>query len=148
MTDTNAIIGRLGALFVESLHIEAPSADTDLFETGILDSLQLVELLLQLEQRFGFQIKIDDIDLDDLRTLARIARLVAARTAGAGSQTTRLSSLEIRHGVVEQEANQPEFEPTGAEPRAGRAETNRASTSGSPRDSVSAEPVLRSGSVR
>ena len=148
MTDTNAIIGRLGALFVESLHIEAPPADTDLFETGILDSLQLVELLLQLEQRFGFQIKIDDIDLDDLRTLARIARLVAARTAGAGSQTTRLSSLEIRHGVVEQEANQPEFEPTGAEPRAGRAETNRASTSGSPRDSVSAEPVLRSGSVR
>jgi len=148
VTDTNAIIGRLGALFVESLHIEAPPADTDLFETGILDSLQLVELLLQLEQRFGFQIKIDDIDLDDLRTLARIARLVAARTAGAGSQTTRLSSLEIRHGVVEQEANQPEFEPTGAEPRAGRAETNRASTSGSPRDSVSAEPVLRSGSVR
>jgi D-alanine--poly(phosphoribitol) ligase subunit 2 len=148
VTDTNAIIGRLGALFVESLHIEAPAADIDLFETGILDSLQLVELLLQLEQRFGFQIKIDDIDLDDLRTLARIARLVAARTAGAGSQTTRLSSLEIRHGVVEQEANQPEFEPTGAEPRAGRAETNRASTSGSPRDSVSAEPVLRSGSVR
>jgi D-alanine--poly(phosphoribitol) ligase subunit 2 len=148
VTDTNAIIGRLGALFVESLHIEAPAADIDLFETGILDSLQLVELLLQLEQRFGFQIKIDDIDLDDLRTLARIARLVAARTAGAGSQTTRLSSLEIRHGVVEQEGNQPEFEPTGAEPRAGRAETNRASTSGSPRDSVSAEPVLRSGSVR
>jgi D-alanine--poly(phosphoribitol) ligase subunit 2 len=148
VTDTNAIIGRLGALFVESLHIEAPAADIDLFETGILDSLQLVELLLQLEQCFGFQIKIDDIDLDDLRTLARIARLVAARTAGAGSQTTRLSSLEIRHGVVEQEANQPEFEPTGAEPRAGRAETNRASTSGSPRDSVSAEPVLRSGSVR
>jgi len=54
---------------------------------------------LQLEQRFGFQIKIDDIDLDDLRTLARIARLVAARTAGAGSQVT---------------------------PLAGRAETNRA----------------------
>jgi D-alanine--poly(phosphoribitol) ligase subunit 2 len=148
VTDTNAIIGRLGALFVESLHIEAPAADIDLFETGILDSLQLVELLLQLEQRFGFQIKIDDIDLDDLRTLARIARLVAARTAGAGSQTTRLSSLEIRHGVVEQEANQPEFEPTSAEPRAGRVETNRASTSGSPRDSASSEPVLRSGSVR
>jgi D-alanine--poly(phosphoribitol) ligase subunit 2 len=121
VTDTNAIIGRLGALFVESLHIEAPSVDTDLFETGILDSLQLVELLLQLEQRFGFRIKIDDIDLEDLRTLARIARLVAARTAAAGSQVT---------------------------PLAGRAEANRASTIGSTRDSVSDEPVLRSGSVR
>jgi D-alanine--poly(phosphoribitol) ligase subunit 2 len=90
-TNTNAIVQRLGALFVESLHIEAPSADTDLFETGILDSLQLVELLLQLEQRFGFKIRIDDINLDDLRTLARIARLVAARTGG--SQTAKLSSL-------------------------------------------------------
>ncbi len=148
MTDTNAIIGRLGALFVESLHIEAPPADTDLFETGILDSLQLVELLLQLEQRFGFQIKIDDIDLDDLRTLARIARLVAARTAGACSQVTRLSSLETRHSAVDQEANQPELQLKSTEPRAGRVETNRASTIGSPRDSVSAEPVLRSGSVR
>ena len=119
MTDMNAIIGRLGALFVESLHIEAPSADTDLFETGILDSLQLVELLLQLEQRFGFQIKIDDIDLDDLRTLARIAGLVVARTAGAGTQTAQLLSL-----------------------------TNRASAIGSPRDSVPGESQLPARSVR
>ena len=96
MTDTNAIIRRLGALFVESLHIEVPSADTDLFESGTLDSLQLVELLVQLERRFGFKIKIDDIDLEDLRTLAGIARLVAARTAGAGTQTAQLLSLEVR----------------------------------------------------
>ena len=96
MTDTNAIIRRLGALFVESLHIEAPSPDTDLFETGILDSLQLVELLVQLEQRFGFKIKIDDIELDDLRTLAGIAALVAAGTSGAGTQTAQLLSLEAR----------------------------------------------------
>ena len=88
MTDTDAIIQRLGALFVESLHIEAPAADTDLFGTGILDSLQLVELLLQLEQCFGFKIKIDDLDLEDLRTLARIAALVAAHT-----RTKRVSMI-------------------------------------------------------
>jgi D-alanine--poly(phosphoribitol) ligase subunit 2 len=75
---TDAIIKRLGAVFAETFHIEVPSPDTDLLETGILDSFQFVELLVQLEQRFGLRIKIDDIDLDDLRTLARIARLVAA----------------------------------------------------------------------
>ncbi len=80
---TDAIIERLRALFIEDLHIEVPSADTDLFETGMLDSLQVVELLLQLEQRFGFQIRIEEIDLDHLRTLARIARLLAARPAAA-----------------------------------------------------------------
>jgi D-alanine--poly(phosphoribitol) ligase subunit 2 len=95
MTDANAIIGRLAALFVESLHVAVPSPDTDLLETGVLDSLQLVELLLQLEQRFGFQIKIDEIDLDDLRTLRRIARLVVVRTAAAGPRAAPPASLEL-----------------------------------------------------
>ena len=122
MTDTNAIIRRLGALFVESLHIEVPSADTDLFETGLLDSLQLVELLVQLEKRFDFKIKIEDIDLDDLRTLAGIARLVAARTAGAGTQTAQLLSLDARHGSANQEGNQLGLRSRGTEPWTGEAQ--------------------------
>jgi len=88
---TEAIIDRLGALFVESFHIEVPSADTDLLETGVLDSFQFVELLFQLEQRFGLRIKIDDIDLDDLRTLARIARLVAAKGGATEASAARSS---------------------------------------------------------
>ena len=89
MSDANAIIQHLGALFAESLHIEAPSADTDLFETGTLDSLQLVELLFQLERHYGFRMAVEDIDLEELRTLARIARFVADRKATSGSETTR-----------------------------------------------------------
>jgi len=92
VADANAIIERLHALFVESLHIEVPSADTDLFETGMLDSLQLVELLLQLEQQFGLRIKIDDIELDDLRSLARIARLLAEHAGAADASSARPSS--------------------------------------------------------
>ena len=78
MNQTDMLAQRLGALFAETFHIEAPGADTDLLETGILDSLQLVELLSQLEQHFGLRIRIEDIDLDDLRSLSRLARLVAA----------------------------------------------------------------------
>jgi len=89
VNDANAILERLGVLFAESFHIEVPSSDTDLLETGILDSLQFVELLLQLEQRFGFRVKVEDINLDDLRTLARIARLV---TAG-GAATSAASAV-------------------------------------------------------
>ena len=73
-----AIVERLGALFAQSFHIEVPSPDTDLLESGILDSFQFVELLTQLEEHFGLRLRIDDIELDDLRTLARIARMVAA----------------------------------------------------------------------
>jgi D-alanine--poly(phosphoribitol) ligase subunit 2 len=92
LTDANAIIERIGAVFAESFHIEVPSPDTDLLESGILDSFQFVELLVQLEQRFGLRIKIDDIDLDDLRTLSRIARLVAANGAAADPVGARPSS--------------------------------------------------------
>jgi D-alanine--poly(phosphoribitol) ligase subunit 2 len=148
LIDTNAIIRCLGTLFVDGLHIERPSADTDLFETGILDSLQLVELLLQLEQHFGFKLRLDDIDLDDLRTLARIARLVAACTAGSASGMEQLSSLAVRHAVANEQTDKAERRPRGAEPRTGRADTNCALAIGAPRDAVAAEQQLPLGSVR
>lgn len=88
MTDRNAIIERLGTVFAESFHIEVPSPDTDLLESGMLDSFQFVELLLQLERHFRLRIKIDDIDLEDLRTLARIARVI-----GRGREAAELSAL-------------------------------------------------------
>lgn len=88
VTNGNAIIERLGAVFTETFHVEVPSPDTDLLESGILDSFQFVELLLALEQNFSLRIKIDDIDLEDLRTLARIARLVD--TSREAAQTPSL----------------------------------------------------------
>jgi acyl carrier protein len=77
----DAIVRRLGEVFVEKFNIEAPSPDTDLLASGVLDSFQFVELLLQLERGFGLRVRIGDIELDDLRTLERIARLVAAPKA-------------------------------------------------------------------
>jgi D-alanine--poly(phosphoribitol) ligase subunit 2 len=92
LNDTNAITERLGAVFVERFHVEVPSADIDLLESGILDSFQFVELLLELEQRFGVRIKLDDVELDDLRTLKRIARLVATNVASAEATGARPGS--------------------------------------------------------
>ena len=92
MTTAITIIERLGDLFTDRFHIGVPSADTDLLETGILDSFQFVELLLQLEQRFNLRIKIDDIDLEDLRTIARIARLVTASGAAADPSAAQPSA--------------------------------------------------------
>jgi len=92
LNDTT-ILERLGAVFVESFHIEVPSADTDLLESGILDSFQMVELLSELEQRFGFRINIEHIELDDLRTLSRIARLVAVNGATAEPLAARPTSV-------------------------------------------------------
>ena len=45
-TDQKKIQTRLSLLFSEVLHVDVPSPDTDLFNTGILDSQRFVELLL------------------------------------------------------------------------------------------------------
>jgi len=81
MGELNGATRRIAALFRERLHIEVPSPDTDLIESGLLDSMQLVELLLGIEEQFGVRVSIEELDLDDLRTLARIARLVERRAA-------------------------------------------------------------------
>lgn len=75
---TSAIVRDLGALF-EKLDLEVPSADADLIDSGLLDSLRLVELLLHIEGTLGCRIPLEDIDLDDLRSVNRIARLIAGR---------------------------------------------------------------------
>ena len=77
------IVHDLGRLFAGRLHIEIPSADTDLIETGLLDSLRLVELLLYIESDLGWRLPIEDIDLDDLRSVSRIAALIEARSRPA-----------------------------------------------------------------
>jgi D-alanine--poly(phosphoribitol) ligase subunit 2 len=52
------------------------SADVDLFDTGLVDSIGLVELILELEDRFGISLPMDNLEIDDLRTVRRIADLV------------------------------------------------------------------------
>ncbi len=63
-------------LFTEKLHVEVVSIETDLMQTGALDSLSLVELLLYLEQGLGIKIALEDLDLDNFRSIARIAEFI------------------------------------------------------------------------
>ena len=80
----------VGSLFAERLEVEVPAPETDLFETGILDSLRFVELLAALEETFGMRVSVEELEIDDFRSLSRIAGFVAQKRAayvggGAGS---------------------------------------------------------------
>jgi D-alanine--poly(phosphoribitol) ligase subunit 2 len=72
---------RLKKIFSEKLLVEVESSDTDLLDSGILDSMAFVELLLNLENEFGFQVAIESLDIENFRSISRIAELVeGART--------------------------------------------------------------------
>jgi D-alanine--poly(phosphoribitol) ligase subunit 2 len=73
MLDT---ISRIKRIFLDRLHVRANRLDTDLLESGILDSMSLVDLLLGLELEFGIQVTIAELDFDNFRSLDRIAALV------------------------------------------------------------------------
>ncbi len=67
---------RIERIFAERMRIEVPSVETDLFASGAVDSLIFVELVVQLEEEFGLPIPLAELELEDLRSIARIARLL------------------------------------------------------------------------
>lgn len=73
-----SLTSQLTSLFLEQLNVEVPAPDTDLIETGLLDSMKLVELLVQIEQQFGLRIELERIEIDDLRSVTGIARMIGA----------------------------------------------------------------------
>jgi acyl carrier protein len=77
---TKSIHAVLSALFSEVLHIEISSIDTDLFDTGILDSQRFVELLLYIERNFHIQIDIEHFELENFR-IEKIATLILQHKA-------------------------------------------------------------------
>jgi acyl carrier protein len=70
---------RIHRIFRERVAVEVPSADTDLFASGLVDSLAFVELLVGIEEELGTRIALDELDLEDLRSISKIARLVTSR---------------------------------------------------------------------
>jgi D-alanine--poly(phosphoribitol) ligase subunit 2 len=67
---------RIERIFRDVLSIDVPSVSTDIIAAGLLDSLALVTLLFEVEQEFGVMIPLEDLNLETLRTVERIAALV------------------------------------------------------------------------
>jgi D-alanine--poly(phosphoribitol) ligase subunit 2 len=70
------LVSGIYAVLRERLMVIVGSADVDLFETGLVDSIGLVELILALEDRFGINLPMENLEIDDLRTVRKIADLV------------------------------------------------------------------------
>ena len=89
------ITAGVAALLNEGLAIQVGSPDTDLIETGALDSMALVQLTLAIEERFGLRLPpMSELDVDAFRSVASMTDLIldhrleaahSAEEAAAGS---------------------------------------------------------------
>ena len=87
MADRTTVERRIAGWFLRSLNVEIPSPETDLFETGVLDSLAFVELVLHLEQEFGVTVALEQVEVDSFRSVERIAAFLLN-----GSSASQLAS--------------------------------------------------------
>lgn len=73
------LVRTIGKLIAEKLLVEVHSPEDDLLATGVLDSLSLIELLLSLEQHFGMKIPLDELQIEDVRSVRSIANMVESK---------------------------------------------------------------------
>lgn len=83
MNHTVALEERIHQLFLDVVSINVPAPDADLIESGLLDSLAFVEILLTIEREFGVDVRLADFEIDDFRTIGRIADFVRHHSPAA-----------------------------------------------------------------
>lgn len=83
MTPDPSLTGEIREILAEKLLVEVDSNQSDLLQAGLLDSLALIQLLVHLEERFGVKISLDELEIEDLRSVNSIARLIANLQTGA-----------------------------------------------------------------
>ncbi len=72
---------QIATFFSERLNLPISSPAEDLFETGVLDSMAFVDLVMHLEQQFDVRISADELEPDNFRSIAKIAGFVAAHNS-------------------------------------------------------------------
>jgi acyl carrier protein len=84
------LVSGIRSVLREHLHVIVESPEANLLETGLVDSIGLVELLIRLEDHFCIGLPMELLEIDDLRSINTIADLI-----------TRLSSVPLARAVGE-----------------------------------------------
>lgn len=79
MTSNAVLQNDISILLTSKMNMDIPSPTTDLLESGLLDSLGLVDLLAHMERQFGISLDIEDFEIDDFRSVTTIASLLATK---------------------------------------------------------------------
>ena len=96
MTDDTALHTEIASLLVHNLNVDVASVEDDLIDSGLLDSLKIVELLMELESRFMVKIPFEDLELESFRCVASIASLIANLRASIEMMNTPVVATSSR----------------------------------------------------
>jgi len=77
------LANEIAVLIKEKLLVEVGSPEEDLLVGGVLDSLTLIQLLMHLEERFKITIPLEDLEIENIRSIRSIVQLVEDRRVSA-----------------------------------------------------------------
>ncbi|AXV17682.1 phosphopantetheine-containing protein (plasmid) [Neorhizobium sp. SOG26] len=72
--------GKLMDYLRDTLNLNQADSDSELFSSGLLDSVSMVNLLAFIEQSTGMAIRAEDVTLENFDTPSRILRFAEAST--------------------------------------------------------------------
>jgi acyl carrier protein len=75
---SDSLCQQIVTLFQTELNLLIPSVETDLIDEGLIDSLVFVDLIMKLESTYMIEIPVAELDIDQFRTVARMADFIAA----------------------------------------------------------------------
>jgi D-alanine--poly(phosphoribitol) ligase subunit 2 len=71
-------------IFNERFETRLDSDEVDLLETGLVDSVRIVELVLAIEQRFGISLPFEELEIDDFRSVPKLVERIARTRPAVG----------------------------------------------------------------
>lgn len=71
---------QVSTIVSKALTIEKIDIDKDLFESGLLDSLSLIQLMFELEEGFEITITPEELDVEDYRTIGTMSKMIIRLT--------------------------------------------------------------------
>lgn len=84
MDQHNHIRAKVTSVVCETLTLETVAFEKDLIDSGLLDSLSLVQLIVALEDEFNIRIEPEELDFEDYRSVKSMTEM-----------TVRLSALTL-----------------------------------------------------
>ncbi len=69
------------AFINSAINIEALADEENLFESGIVNSLFAVQLMTFVERQYGIEIGMDDLDIENFKSISATAAFIARKSA-------------------------------------------------------------------
>jgi methoxymalonate biosynthesis acyl carrier protein len=85
MQSANDVKGIVRSFILSSVSLSSLNDDDNLFESGIVNSLFAVQLMTFIEKTFGVEVGMDDLDIDNFKSVNATSAFVARKTGAPGA---------------------------------------------------------------